>query len=140
MFSATGRFWRRDPFCISARFWDRRLTGVVRVRAVYDRDLFARAEHGLLRRGVVVSGDFHDRGRHQLHHLAQSHGVEAAFFVANVTTKYLTEIAGLIDGGQLRTRIGAVLPSRMRGKRISGWNAYDLVPKETAVSEQRPKC
>jgi NADPH:quinone reductase-like Zn-dependent oxidoreductase len=43
-------------------------------------------------------------------HLAQSHGVEAAFFLVNVTSQYLAEIAGLVDGGQLRTRVGAVLP------------------------------
>ena len=43
-------------------------------------------------------------------HLAQSHGVEAAFFLVNVTTQYLAEIAGLVDGGKLRTRVGAVLP------------------------------
>jgi NADPH:quinone reductase-like Zn-dependent oxidoreductase len=43
-------------------------------------------------------------------HLAQSHGVEAAFFLVNVTSRYLAEIAGLVDGGQLRTHVGAVLP------------------------------
>jgi NADPH:quinone reductase-like Zn-dependent oxidoreductase len=43
-------------------------------------------------------------------HLAQGHGVEAAFFLVNVTRQHLAEIAGLIDGGQLRTRVGAVLP------------------------------
>lgn len=43
-------------------------------------------------------------------HLAESHGVQAAFFLVNVTTWYLAEIAGLIDGGKLRTRVGAVLP------------------------------
>jgi len=43
-------------------------------------------------------------------HLAQSHGVEAAFFLVNVTSQYLAEIANLIDGGTLRTRVGAVLP------------------------------
>jgi NADPH:quinone reductase-like Zn-dependent oxidoreductase len=43
-------------------------------------------------------------------HLAQSHGIEAAFFLVNVTTQYLAEIAGLIDSGKLRTRVGAVLP------------------------------
>jgi NADPH:quinone reductase-like Zn-dependent oxidoreductase len=42
--------------------------------------------------------------------LAQSHGVEAAFFLVNVTSQQLAEIAGLIDGGHLRTRVGAVLP------------------------------
>lgn len=43
-------------------------------------------------------------------HLAQSHGVEAAFFLVNVTSQHLAEIADLIDGGKLRTRVGAVLP------------------------------
>jgi NADPH:quinone reductase-like Zn-dependent oxidoreductase len=43
-------------------------------------------------------------------HLAQRHGVEAAFFLVNVTSQYLTEIAGLVDGGKLRTRVGTVLP------------------------------
>ena len=42
--------------------------------------------------------------------LAQSHGVEAAFFLVNVTSQDLAEIASLIDGGKLRTRVGAVLP------------------------------
>ena len=43
-------------------------------------------------------------------HLAQSHGVEAGFFLVNVTSQYLAEIAGLVDGGKLRTHVGAVLP------------------------------
>lgn len=43
-------------------------------------------------------------------HLAQTHGVEAAFFLVNVTSQHLAEIARLIDGGELRTRVGAVLP------------------------------
>jgi NADPH:quinone reductase-like Zn-dependent oxidoreductase len=43
-------------------------------------------------------------------HLAQSYGVEAAFFLVNVTSQNLAEIAGLIDAGKLRTRVGAVLP------------------------------
>jgi NADPH:quinone reductase-like Zn-dependent oxidoreductase len=42
-------------------------------------------------------------------HLAESHGVEAAFFLVNVTSQYLAEIASLIDGGRLKTRVGAVL-------------------------------
>jgi NADPH:quinone reductase-like Zn-dependent oxidoreductase len=42
-------------------------------------------------------------------HLAQSHGVEAAFFLVNVTSQYLAEIASLVDGGKLRTRVGTVL-------------------------------
>jgi NADPH:quinone reductase-like Zn-dependent oxidoreductase len=42
--------------------------------------------------------------------LAKSHGVEAAFFLVNVTSEYLAAIAALIDHGKLRTRVGAVLP------------------------------
>ncbi len=42
--------------------------------------------------------------------LAKSHGVDAAFFLVNVTTRQLTEIAGLIDSGELRTRLGTVIP------------------------------
>jgi NADPH:quinone reductase-like Zn-dependent oxidoreductase len=43
-------------------------------------------------------------------HLAESYGVEAAFFLVNVTSRYLAEIARLVDGGRLRTNVGAVLP------------------------------
>jgi NADPH:quinone reductase-like Zn-dependent oxidoreductase len=42
--------------------------------------------------------------------MAKSHGVDAAFFLVNVTTSHLTEIAGLIDSGELRTRVGTVVP------------------------------
>jgi NADPH:quinone reductase-like Zn-dependent oxidoreductase len=45
-------------------------------------------------------------------HLAESHGVTAAFFLVNVTSRYLAEIARLVDGGELRTNVGAVLPLR----------------------------
>jgi hypothetical protein len=36
-------------------------------------------------------------------HLARSHGVEATFFLVNVTSGYLAEIAGLLDGRKLRS-------------------------------------
>jgi NADPH:quinone reductase-like Zn-dependent oxidoreductase len=42
--------------------------------------------------------------------IAQSHGVEATFFLVNVTSHHLARIATLLDGGELRTRVGAVLP------------------------------
>ena len=42
--------------------------------------------------------------------LAKSHGVEATFFLVKVAGQYLTEIADLIDSGELRTRVGKVLP------------------------------
>ncbi len=41
--------------------------------------------------------------------LAQSRGVEATFFLVNVTSHYLGKIAGLIDTGKLKTHVGAVL-------------------------------
>jgi len=42
--------------------------------------------------------------------LAESHGVEASFFLVNVTSQYLAEIASLLDAGELRTHVGSVLP------------------------------
>ena len=42
--------------------------------------------------------------------LARRSGVEAAFFLVNVTSEYLIKVARLIDGGKLRTNVGAVLP------------------------------
>lgn len=41
--------------------------------------------------------------------LAKHYGVEAVFFLVNVTSQYLTEIARFIDGGKLRTNVGVVL-------------------------------
>lgn len=42
--------------------------------------------------------------------LAKRYGVEAAFFLVDVTSQYLTKIARFIDDGKLRTNVGAVLP------------------------------
>src|SRR6266702_1829985 len=42
--------------------------------------------------------------------LAQHQAVEATFFLVSVTSRHLTEIARLLDGGELRTNVGAVLP------------------------------
>jgi NADPH:quinone reductase-like Zn-dependent oxidoreductase len=42
--------------------------------------------------------------------LAQSLGIEAAFFLVQVTSNRLSEIARLIDSGKLKTNVGAVLP------------------------------
>jgi NADPH:quinone reductase-like Zn-dependent oxidoreductase len=60
----------------------------------------------VLRRGGTLISAVSDPDRD----LAKSHGVDARFFLVNVTTQYLTEIAGLIDKGKLRTRVGKVLP------------------------------
>lgn len=43
-------------------------------------------------------------------HIAQGLGIEAAFFLVNVTSDHLAEIGRLIDDGMLKTRVGAVLP------------------------------
>jgi NADPH:quinone reductase-like Zn-dependent oxidoreductase len=42
--------------------------------------------------------------------IAQSHGVEAKFFLVNVTSRQLAQIAELFDRGELRAHIGAFLP------------------------------
>jgi NADPH:quinone reductase-like Zn-dependent oxidoreductase len=42
--------------------------------------------------------------------LAHSYEVKASFFLVNVTTRYLAEIANLIDSGELKPHVGAVLP------------------------------
>ncbi|MGY4622907.1 NADPH:quinone reductase-like Zn-dependent oxidoreductase [Bradyrhizobium sp. USDA 4486] len=42
--------------------------------------------------------------------LAKRYGVEATFFLVDVTSQYLTKIARFIDGGKLRTNVAAVLP------------------------------
>ncbi|UVF22834.1 NADP-dependent oxidoreductase (plasmid) [Microvirga terrae] len=41
--------------------------------------------------------------------LARSYGVDATFFLVRVTSHDLAEIASLIDSGELRTRVGAVI-------------------------------
>ena len=41
---------------------------------------------------------------------AERHGVTAHFFLVKVTTEHLARIAAMIDAGDLRTNVGAVLP------------------------------
>ncbi len=43
-------------------------------------------------------------------HRAESHGVSAAFFLVEVTAERLRTIAELIDRGELKTHVGAILP------------------------------
>jgi NADPH:quinone reductase-like Zn-dependent oxidoreductase len=50
----------------------------------------------------AVSQPDQDRPKH--------HGITAAFFLVEVTTERLRRIAELIDRGELKTRVGAVLP------------------------------
>jgi NADPH:quinone reductase-like Zn-dependent oxidoreductase len=42
--------------------------------------------------------------------LARRHGVNSSFFLVNVTSQYLREIADLIDSGNLKTRVGVAIP------------------------------
>jgi NADPH:quinone reductase-like Zn-dependent oxidoreductase len=42
--------------------------------------------------------------------LAERHGVEAAFFLVDVSTRHLAQIAALLDSGELRARVGEVIP------------------------------
>jgi NADPH:quinone reductase-like Zn-dependent oxidoreductase len=42
--------------------------------------------------------------------VAQRHGVDASFFLVNVTTRHLGQITALLDSGELRTHVGTVLP------------------------------
>lgn len=42
--------------------------------------------------------------------IAQSHGVEARFFLVNVQNRQLQQLTALFDQGELRTHVGAVLP------------------------------
>jgi NADPH:quinone reductase-like Zn-dependent oxidoreductase len=42
--------------------------------------------------------------------LAERYGVEAAFFLVDVKSRFLADIRDLIDNGVLRTNVGAVLP------------------------------
>jgi NADPH:quinone reductase-like Zn-dependent oxidoreductase len=53
---------------------------------------------------------------HPDQHLAQLHSVEAAFFLVNVTKRELAELASLVDRGNLKTRVGAVLPLTHAGE------------------------
>jgi NADPH:quinone reductase-like Zn-dependent oxidoreductase len=42
--------------------------------------------------------------------VATRHGVRALFFLVDVTTAHLTQIAAMIDAGDLTVNVGAVLP------------------------------
>ena len=42
--------------------------------------------------------------------IARSKGIDAAFFLVNVTNRQLARIAALLESGELRTHVGTVLP------------------------------
>jgi NADPH:quinone reductase-like Zn-dependent oxidoreductase len=41
---------------------------------------------------------------------AKRHGVRALFFLVNVTTAHLTQIAAMVDAGDLAVNVGTILP------------------------------
>lgn len=59
----------------------------------------------LRRGGKLISAVSHPDQR-----IAARHGVEAAFFLVDVTSSFLEKIARLVNSGRLRTNVGAVLP------------------------------
>lgn len=61
---------------------------------------------GVLRRGGKLISAVSQPDQHR----AKDHGVTAAFFLVEVTTARLCTIAELIDRGELKARVGAVLP------------------------------
>lgn len=65
----------------------------------------ARSFQALRRGGKLISALSHPD-----QHLAERHGVDAAFFLVDVTRRNLAEITRLIDDGKLRPKVGAVLP------------------------------
>jgi NADPH:quinone reductase-like Zn-dependent oxidoreductase len=60
----------------------------------------------VLRRGGKLISAVHQPNRE----LATRYGVEARFFLVKVTSEHLRRISAMIDRGDLRTRLGLVLP------------------------------
>ncbi len=71
--------------------------------------------------------------------LAKSRGVDATFFLVKVTTRRLRELADMIDRGDLRTRVGIVLPladAREAHLILEGWRPSPKGKIVLAVEEQ----
>ena len=66
--------------------------------------------------------------------LAQRYGVEAAFFLVNVTSQCLTEIARLVDDRKLRTNVGAVLPL------AAARDAHFMLERAAASAERKDRA
>jgi NADPH:quinone reductase-like Zn-dependent oxidoreductase len=68
--------------------------------------------------GILVSAvSPPDRGS------AERHGVQAMFFLVNVTTPHLVRVAEMIDAGELITNVGTILPladARMAHEMLEG--------------------
>ena len=61
--------------------------------------------YGVLKRGGIVVSSVAQPSKEK----AEEHGVRAVFFLVQVTTERLIEIAELINTGQLKTEVGEVL-------------------------------
>ena len=72
--------------------------------------------------------------------LADHHGVEASFFLVNVTRQYLAEIACLIDGGELRVNVRSSVTPRggARGSFHAGTRAASAQRQDRARHWSEP--
>ena len=81
-------------------------------------EILQRSFSVLKRGGILVSVvSPSDRGS------AERHGVQAMFFLVNVTTPHLLRVAEMIDAGQLITNVGTILPladARMAHEMLEG--------------------
>jgi NADPH:quinone reductase-like Zn-dependent oxidoreductase len=81
------------------------VSGVDAVIDLVGGEIQARSCAVLRRGGILVSAvSMPDR------EVATRHGVRALFFLVDVTTAHLTQIAAMIDAGDLTVNVGAVLP------------------------------
>jgi NADPH:quinone reductase-like Zn-dependent oxidoreductase len=70
--------------------------------------------------------------------LAAERGVTAAFFLVEVTSERLARIAALIEAGELRTRVGAVLPFSRAQEAHEMLEGLKRQPKGKIVLEMVP--
>lgn len=69
---------------------------------------------------------------------AEEHGVRAEFFLVRVTTEHLSPLAGLLEGSELKTRVGAVLPLARAREAHFMLEGEQAAPKGKIVLEVLP--
>jgi NADPH:quinone reductase-like Zn-dependent oxidoreductase len=77
---------------------------------------------------------------HPDQHRAKHHGVTATFFLVEVTTERLRTIAELIERGELKTRVGAVLPLTDARDAHMMLEGRLLPPKGKIILNVEPAC
>jgi NADPH:quinone reductase-like Zn-dependent oxidoreductase len=92
---------------VHAAAFDTLLTGIDVVIDTVGGDTLDRSFSVLRPGGVLVSSVATPDA-----HKAERHGVRALFFLVHVSSGLLTQIAHLIEAGELRTSVGDVLPLR----------------------------